>query len=649
MGWETTPTGGSDRWETLAAFSVLIGLLSSALGGYRYGKQDQTVHLPEIFRAVHSSYLANDFWLNSASQFGPRFYYTEGVAFAANFIPIPAIIFFLFVCTSCVTSVVVAFAARDLSGSTVAALVMTSLSVSISPFWFGHFAGLSNATGGFVPSTLAEPFLVFAVWRGIRGEPVYAASACVPAILVHPALGVNAAGIALTAALSRCLWSAWPHCPRIRECGRFALGFLIVGFVTGLFWIVPAIASGAIFSPSMESDEFVHILAYVRHPHHLVPSTWPLGAFRETAAFAAAVLVALAAFWRSGSETDQREHLAKAVAITAVLVAIMSCFFLGWFFVEVVPTKWAAAMYFYRLVIVFAWLGWVLVGASIAKQFALKNLRWAVLGMVSVFSAPALLLYQAALFASVNETARRSTLFFVAVTVLVVVTGFVFPGGGGSRTSLLFVAVGGLVGAAAIAIFPRLAPACLAVMVAVLILIASVLALHRSGLLPERCGIPSFVTSLQPVLDLDDLRKRLKGRPQADLASAARSRTEPDALFLVPWLWLEWRILAQRAVVVDRKAYPFREEGMREWHRRYLAIYDHEHGAGYPNDCTEGTLRELQEMWGFPYAVVPSECDLPFPVIAISGKWKLVQATDIHLHDPWRTKTERVQDDADPW
>ncbi len=137
MRWETTPTGRSDRWETLAAFSVLIGLLSSALSGYRYGDGDQIVHLPEIFRAVHSSYLAHDFWLNSASQFGPRFYYTQGIALAANFIPIPVIIFFLFVSTYCATSVVVAFAARDLSGSTAAALVITSLSVWISPFWLG--------------------------------------------------------------------------------------------------------------------------------------------------------------------------------------------------------------------------------------------------------------------------------------------------------------------------------------------------------------------------------------------------------------------------------------------------------------------------------------------------------------------------------
>ena len=275
--------------------------------------------------------------------------------------------------------------------------------------------------------------------------------------------------------------------------------------------------------------------------------------------------------------------------------------------------------------------GQVLVGASIAKQLVLKNLLWAVLGLVSVFSAPALLLYQAALFVSVNGTTRRSTPFFGTVTILVVATGFVFHV---PSPTASFVAVIGLAVAAAIAIFPEIARACLAAMTAILILVVSVLAPHRSGRRPERCGIHSFVVSLQPVLDLDDLRKRLERHPLADLASAARSRTEPDALLLVPWKWQKWRLLAQRAVVVDWKGFPFREEGMREWYRRYLAIYDSEHGAGYPNDCTEGRLRELQEMWRFSQAVVPFECDLPFPVIATSEEWKLIQVTDIRLRAP---------------
>ena len=172
-------------------------------------------------------YLANDFWLNSASQFGTRFYYTQGIAFAANFIPISVILYILFVFTCCATSIVVAFAARDLSGSTGATLVITSLSVSISPFWLGHHAGFLTAMRlPLIPSALAEPFLVFAIWRGIRGEPVCAATACIPTILMHPVLGVNAAGIALTAALSRCLWLAWPHCLRIKECGlRFGRSY----------------------------------------------------------------------------------------------------------------------------------------------------------------------------------------------------------------------------------------------------------------------------------------------------------------------------------------------------------------------------------------------------------------------------------------
>ena len=68
---------------------------------------------------------------------------------------------------------------------------------------------------------------------------------------------------------------------------------------------------------------------------------------------------------------------------------------------------------------------------------------------------------------------------------------------------------------------------------------------------------------------------------------------------------------------------------MREWYRRYLAIYDPEHGAGYPTNCTGTALRELQEMWEFCHAVVPFECDLPFPVIALSEEWKLIQLTDI--------------------
>ena len=251
-------------------------------------------------------------------------------ALAADFVPIPAISYLLFIVSRCALSVVAAFATRDISGSTAAALIVASLSVSASPFRLGHEAGFSNAMRPYLsPHMLAEPFLLFALWRGIRGESVRAASACVPAILMHPAPGVSVARIVLIAALSRCLRLAWPYCPKTRARAHFAVGFLLVGFATGLFRIVPAIGSEAIFSSSLDNNEFVHILANIRHPHSLVPNTGPVWRWGATA-FAVATVIALAEFRHAGAaETDQREHQARVTAIMAILVATTFCFFAG--------------------------------------------------------------------------------------------------------------------------------------------------------------------------------------------------------------------------------------------------------------------------------------------------------------------------------
>lgn len=529
----------------LTVFSVLIGLLSAALSGYNYGALNQAVYLPELLRAIDSSYLTNDFWLNSASEFGPRFYYMRVFALAADFVSISGVSYLLFIVARCACCVVAAFATRDISGSTAAALIVASLSVSVSPFRLGHEAGFSNAVNPYLtPHMLAEPFLLFALWRGIRGEPVRAASACVPAILMHPALGVSVAGIVLMATLSRCLRLAWPYCPKTRECMHFAVGVLLVSFATGLFWVVPAIGSGAFFSSSLDDNEFVHILASIRHPHHLVPSTWPIPNWGGAAAFAVATVIALAGFRQArAAETDQREHQARVTAIMAILVATLFCFFAGWLFVEIVPTRWAAAAYFYRLVVIFAWLGGILVAAAIANQFVRKDWRWVALGFVGLFSAPTLLLYQASLCIKVHGvgTSRRATPLFVIVAVLILAGVFIFHR---SHSATLFVAVVGMGIAVTIAAFPRLAPVSLAATAVVLILVVGGLCLHRSGFLPEGGKILSFVVHLQPVLTLDEFREHIKGRAQSDLAAAAKTGTESDAVFLVPARWKEWRLLA---------------------------------------------------------------------------------------------------------
>ena len=189
-------------------FAVLIGLLSVALSGYFFGQSDHTEQLPQVFRAIDPGYLTNDFFVNSASEFGPRFYFVRFIALVAAIAPVPAIYAALFVLTNVAVAAITAFAARDLTGSTIGGMVPATLAVSLTHFYLGNGVGLTLHI--FIPQTIALPLSLFAIWRGARGEPVRAAVASLPAILMHPTQGVEMAAIALAAAVARHVRLAWP-------------------------------------------------------------------------------------------------------------------------------------------------------------------------------------------------------------------------------------------------------------------------------------------------------------------------------------------------------------------------------------------------------------------------------------------------------
>ena len=187
----------ADDRATLAGFAVLFGLLAAVLGGYRYGLSDHAEQLPLIFRAMDSGYLANDFFVNAASEFGPRFYYVHFMAFVGSYVPLPAAFFVIWAITYLGLSLVTAFAARDITGSVFAGMLAVVFVTVLTPFRWGS----PDVPDNFLrPAFLVLPFALFALWKGIKGEPLKAAAASVPAILIHPVVGVEVAALALAGA-----------------------------------------------------------------------------------------------------------------------------------------------------------------------------------------------------------------------------------------------------------------------------------------------------------------------------------------------------------------------------------------------------------------------------------------------------------------
>lgn len=619
----------------LAVFAALFGLLSAALGGYLYGGVNHPEQLALIFREMDAGYLVNDFFVNSASGFGPRFYYTKLMAAAGSVLPLPLLFFALYLLVHIGVAAVTAFAARDLTGSTVAGLLAAVLVSSLTPFHLAYPARVSEPA--LLPQFLAAPLLLLTLWKGIRGEPVGAAIVSLPAILLHPAVGVGIAALAMTAVAARRLFPDYRTTLGGRIKGLltpdWGLALAIPGLTVILFWIIPlAYTADAL---RLTNQEFVHILSYVRIPHHTVPSSWPVSDFFLAGFFLGAAFIALYEF-RNTDKAGQGQR-DKAVAITAIFLAVPAGMLGSWFFVEVIPNRWAATATFFRMAIYVTWLGWIVIAGQLAAQLTRRQWQWTLLGLVSVVATPALFLYQAIRFAAGwrdgGQLLHSRPLFAAAALTVVITAGITLTLMAGARPELdthhLPLNLVGLAVALSVACLPRLLPAALAGLGCFLLLTVTVLAMERYAALPEIPLVSRYVRNAQPALTLEDYRQRFKDAPSTQLSAVARRETDRDAVFLIPWRgnWLNWRLFSERAPVLGWKAHPFRDAGLKEWHQRYLAIYDREQGAGYPHNVTEAELLALQRKYRFDYAVLPIDSPLHFPVLATAGAWQLVQVS----------------------
>ena len=612
----------------LAAFCLLFGTLAAALSGYQFGTIDHAEQLPAIYRLMDAGYLVNDFQTNSATAFGPRYYFAQTMAALGGVFSLDAVYATLYLLVYIAIALITAFAARDITGSAIAGIVAATLICSsLSVFHLSTPARVTDVL--LLPRFFAMPFALYAVWQGIRGKPLQSALAAIPAILMQPLLGLEAAALGLAAAIAHraALLNDWHISELPRRFRREGAAALAI-FAASLFWLVPALATGE--QGSLSAEEFVRIYGHIRHPHHIIPSAWDWEQYALGALFAVAVAVSLAELWRHRRYAGGgRGGQAPLIAIMVVFAAIGAALACGYLFVEIFPTRLFAVAQTFRLTVVFAWLGWLIIAYSIARAIGGGVNRRSLLVMASAVSAPTLALYKTIAYIrrlprgdSGRDIRRMMLLSPLAALALAGAVSalhlFETPGG----VTLFLLAIG-FAAAALAGVSMRRGGVALAGLACVLALTLGALYLDRTGRLPPMPPISDAIARQQPVFTIEEAAARFRARDRVKLAHAAREHTPPDAVILIPWDWSEWRLFSERAVVVDWKFFLFTDEGMREWNDRYDAIYAFPGGAGYPTAIGDKGLAELRRRYGFDYAVLPVGAGFRLPTLLNTSRWKL--------------------------
>lgn len=344
------------RPRSLGSLLLLLLYATAAVivfRGYIY-PTTSPVEQPSLKALVDPELFSRDFIVQESLEFSPRYYYFRLLAgLSPNLAALPWTIFLAHV-----------FATAGLIAATLSlarAYGDERWSRALLPWWAvtslaGCIGGVFLYTNGLVPAVLAAPFAVGGLACAARERWVaaYWLFGCaalfqflvgfVPGLLVLPLL------VAAT-----------------RREGLRPATLAVLGWGAGLAAVyVPMRLSGGTASDQLGTAEFLATYAYLRHPHHVVASTWGAVGWLKFLLFQAGIVVWL---WRAGEVLPMPARRLTWCALVGS-AALLAVNYVG---VELVPVRLVATLQLARATPFAQLLGLAALAVFAAREWRAGN------------------------------------------------------------------------------------------------------------------------------------------------------------------------------------------------------------------------------------------------------------------------------------
>ncbi len=534
---KTTP------WLTQLAMA-LCGLVAY---GYNFSRENIFNQMPAVMALLDPTLYSQDFYVQEMTQFTPRSYYYYALVLPVKLgLSLPLVCFIYFAIAFIAFSLGLYAIGRHLGQSNLSAAILAFLGLAVADGTVG-FTDLFRRSP--LPSVYAIGIAIWGIYfclqqRWIRGYMLLGISCLLqfligilPGLLFTPALIVHSIRAKRS---QRVLW-AW--------------GVLLV--LAGLVYS-PMVLSGNTGSNLLSDADFVWLYGYVRHPHHIIMSSFSVASWRRFIFF---LLAGLACLYGS-------QRLAQQQKITLGLTMLTGCGLLviGYGLVELYPSATVAKLQFARTTPFILLMVLAAISVYANEHYHRGNQALALLliatpvidnagGLITLVVVALSLIKPgpAQFWRRLNQRSKaRPWLNYSLFLVVLLVTypyhvalflSFAYPFLKDEFPGLL----------------KRLRPAAYAVTT----VCAVFLLLNVSGVVAHRSLSPIHrAIKLTPVVD----------QPVKTLAVSFRDNSPTDALVLVPPSDRLFRFYSQRSVVVSFKGFPFTDAGMVTWQQRMQTL-----------------------------------------------------------------------------
>jgi len=522
--------------------------------GYSFARSNIYNQVPVIQAMIDGDLFRRDFYIQEMTGFTPRFYYYHLVIlFHQLGMSLPVAKFVLFVA---------AF------GSMVAGLWAIGQYLGRSPFAgvVLAFLGLAAVDGTLGVTDIFRVEPISAIYA--MGITVWGIYFCCRRrwLLGYLMFGLATLLQFLIGFVPACLWGMGLLFATVfrGRPGKFIGAFVVFSSLVALVY-VPMALTGNTSSDVLTDETFVNLYGYIRHPHHIILSSFPAKDWWDFGCLTAAGLVSLKLSDQLSAE--HKRDLAFTLLVACGLLVV------GYVFVEVMPVALVAKLQFARVTPFAMITVWTAVSVVASEYHQRQNypvsLLLVALPLVDKVGAIALLLFTLMLLVGKQQAASSASplvrLNAIKITaqrriVTIYVLFFIVLLACWSFLPALFASLAyPLLQKPFPKWFHRTGPYFKAATVG----LAIYLGLHLSGTLGDMALTPLH----RPI--------RLYAPPQDSLAQVATEFGEVspvDALVLVPTSDEMFRFYSQRSIVASFKSFPFTDAGILTWQARLIDI-----------------------------------------------------------------------------
>lgn len=605
------------RTIDIIIFVIFVGTITTIFG-YHFGTSNHTEELPKVLRLLNPHYLAQDFFVNATTGFDPRFFYSRLLATLGTFIWLPVLYLLLTWLINVSVTLITYLITRDFfHGSNFIAMIASALVMSVASISPGGEASLFAKM--LIPLYLAMPFCLLSLWAGIRRRPILCGLLALFASFIHPLVavmsgmvGLGTMGISILLDINHGIKN---NLKKIAiEMSTVVITAIILAVFTLIIWIIPQ-------KTFLESRQFIALLSF-RAPHHYIPSTFGLHKYVTTIAFLLGFFISWK-WWHDDPQADKR--LARDLLIAIIIV--LGLFVGGYVFVEIFPSRFWATLQAFRYNFIIRWLGLIVFARTIVYflQKGGSYSGWLFL----IGSGPIQPLFM--LLGHVVDYFRKRVELILPIQAVNLGLGLVLL-----AASIALMEFGSIAESNSLFLFAFITFWFLTlpkrwyrrfVPILLMCLIISMFAVNRYQRVPF---LSFYLDRYQPIITLQDS----KG-PDVETAIFSREKTSADAVFLTPPFFDQFRLIAQRATVVDFKNLSFKDRALVEWKERLLNCYGQTKSrggisAGYEMDrmykkTTDAQLRVIVRKYQISYAVLYRETPSAYPVVFENDKYKIIQ------------------------